>query len=152
MTVIRKSLLFIVATFCFLVFVVLLRTFTLEVKQTDVKQCEKSDFDFIPATDEVIERFRNALRFQTVAREKHDYNRKELKQLGDFIKDGKLIMLSTQQCSAKNIVGCNLQTKCKPVYHGGVRGYLENIWTGVCLWNFEDTTYSYNFQTNKTHR
>ena len=88
MSLIRKAFTFIFIAFCFIFAVVLLRTFTFEVKQADVLPCKKSDFDFIPATDEVVGRFRSALRIQTVAREAHDYNRKELKQLGDFIKDG----------------------------------------------------------------
>ena len=73
--------------FCF-VFFIIPCVAIVEMKQADVLPCKKSDFDFIPATDEVVGRFRSALRMQTVAREAHDYNRKELKQLGDFIKDG----------------------------------------------------------------
>ena len=88
MTVVKKAFSFFLIGLCFIIFVVLLRTFTLEIKQADVLQCKKSDFDFIPADNGVVERFRSALRIQTVAREKHDYNRKELKQLVELIKDG----------------------------------------------------------------
>ena len=93
MPVLKNIILFIFAAFCFILLVVFLRAFTLEVKQADVQPCKKSDFDFIPASSEVIERFRSALRIQTVAREKHDYNRKELRQFGDFIKDGNSILI-----------------------------------------------------------
>ena len=88
MSFIKKAFTLVLTAFCIIFIVVLIRTFTFEVKQSDVLPCKKSDFDFIPATEDVVGRFRSALRIQTVAREKHDYNRKELKQLGYFIRDG----------------------------------------------------------------
>ena len=37
------------------------------------------------------------------------------------------------------------------IWGGGGGGNSENIWAGVCRWNFEDAPYSYNFQTDKTY-
>ena len=88
MSLIRKAFTLVLASFCIVFTIVFIRTVTFEVKQSDVLPCKKSDFDFIPATEDVIGRFRSALRIQTVAIEEHDYNRKELKRLGDFIRDG----------------------------------------------------------------
>ncbi|KAK3610576.1 hypothetical protein CHS0354_009016 [Potamilus streckersoni] len=73
------------AVFCTVLLVIVVRTFTLTVRSDGVKQCEKLDHDFIPATEEVLERFRKAIRFQTVSQELHVYNRPELERLLDFI-------------------------------------------------------------------
>ncbi|KAJ8301966.1 hypothetical protein KUTeg_020953 [Tegillarca granosa] len=76
---------------CLLIFSVLfiiiaIRTWTFSVRVDKVRECRSVDSDFIQATDEVIERFQKALKFQTVSVEPHVYNTSELHQLKEFIK------------------------------------------------------------------
>ncbi|KAK7102398.1 N-fatty-acyl-amino acid synthase/hydrolase PM20D1.2-like [Littorina saxatilis] len=66
-------------------FVVLVRTFTVQFRTDAVRKCSSSDADFIPLTEKRLENFRQALRFRTVSRDQHDYNREELARLGKFI-------------------------------------------------------------------
>ncbi|XP_067683021.1 N-fatty-acyl-amino acid synthase/hydrolase PM20D1-like [Haliotis asinina] len=75
---------------CSVVFVlaaiVIIRTFTLSVRMDDIQICDSKDDDFIEATDEIIQKFRTALRFKTVSLEAGIYDRDELFKMVEFIK------------------------------------------------------------------
>lgn len=71
--------------FPFLTIVVVIRTFTFQVRNDPVRKCKSSDADFIPLTEKRLENFRQALRCETVSRDFHDYNREELARLGKLI-------------------------------------------------------------------
>ncbi|XP_052781176.1 N-fatty-acyl-amino acid synthase/hydrolase PM20D1.2-like isoform X3 [Mya arenaria] len=83
----KKFLFTISFVFLSLVAIVLIRTFTLNVRNIDVSECTSSDADFIEVGihSDALKRFREALRIKTVAREPHDYNSAELLQLVDYI-------------------------------------------------------------------
>ena len=80
--------LFLLAGSALAIVVVLIRTFTLQVRTTAVRKCSSSDADFIPLTEKRLENFRHALRFETVSRDRHDYNREQLARFGQFIVQG----------------------------------------------------------------
>ena len=88
MSLLGKLILLFLTVFSILAFIVFIRTFTLHVKQADILECKESDLDFIPASHEVLQRFRTALRFDTVSREPHDYNRDALFRFITFIQEG----------------------------------------------------------------
>ena len=80
--------LFLLTVIALVTVVVLIRTFTMKVRTVAARKCSSSDADYIPLTEKRLENFRQALRFQTVARELHDYNREQLAQFGQFIVQG----------------------------------------------------------------
>lgn len=90
MPIVKRTLSFILLFITALLLVVVIRTFTLHTRQLDVQPCKKSDKDFIEIGpgSEALGRFQTALRIQTVARERSDYNRLELKSLQDHIFSG----------------------------------------------------------------
>ncbi|KAL8595180.1 hypothetical protein ACOMHN_013853 [Nucella lapillus] len=76
---------FLAGLFPCLTVVVVIRTFTFQVRTDQVRKCKSSDADFIPLTEKRLENFRQALRYQTVSTDFGDYNREELGRLGKFI-------------------------------------------------------------------
>ncbi|XP_046355018.2 N-fatty-acyl-amino acid synthase/hydrolase PM20D1-like [Haliotis rufescens] len=73
------------SVFFVLTAIVLIRTFTLSVRIDNVQICDSKDEDFVEATDEIIQRFKKALRFKTVSKEKGIYDRDELLKMQNFI-------------------------------------------------------------------
>lgn len=77
---------------CFVAFsftlVVIIRTLAVKVRTDDVIKCASSDADFIPLTQERLEKFRQVLRFQSISTDFHDYNGTELANIGNFITKG----------------------------------------------------------------
>ena len=98
--------LFLLTAIALITVVVLIRTFTMKVRTVAAKKCSSSDADYIPLTEKRLDNFRQALRFQTVARELHDYNREQLAQFGQFIVQGvrHTPILAFQHPSSKNEV------------------------------------------------
>ena len=84
----KSAGLFLLTVIALVTVVVLIRTLTMKVRTGASRKCSSSDADYIPLTEKRLENFRQALRFQTVAREVHDYNREQLAQFGQFIVQG----------------------------------------------------------------
>ena len=68
--------------------VIIIRTWTLSFRSDRVRPCKSSDADFIAATDDVISRFQQALRFKTVSLKPHVYDTEQLGRFGKFIGKG----------------------------------------------------------------
>jgi len=70
---------------CVLLGVVLLRTLLLRKLPPETDICSPNEDDFIALDDAMIERFQAALRFRTVSRAVHDYDREQLQLMDDHI-------------------------------------------------------------------
>ena len=70
-----------------LICVVLLRALLLRQLPPESDICSPSEDDFIALNDAAIKRFQAAIRFRTVSRAMHDYDREQLRLLSDHIVD-----------------------------------------------------------------
>ena len=77
------SLLFLI--FSIVLVIVIVRTFTLAPRKISAPECKPYDTDFIKADRDVVQRFQQALQFQTISYSPHVYNRDELVKLREFI-------------------------------------------------------------------
>ena len=85
-----KSIVFTLFALIFLVMVIITaRTLTLTAREEELEECTPMDTDFIKADKQLIGRFCKAITFKTISRNPGDYNRAELLQLQDYIKNGK---------------------------------------------------------------
>jgi len=83
--ILKRFLLLAFLAMCVLLGVILLRTLLLQKLPPESDTCNPSEDDFIALDDATIMRFQAALRFKTVARAIHDYDREQLRLLGDHI-------------------------------------------------------------------
>jgi len=79
---------------CVLFGVVLLRTLLMRKLPPESDICSPSEEDFIALNDAVIKRFQAAIRFRTVSRAAHDYDKDQLKLLDDHIINSELSCFS----------------------------------------------------------
>lgn len=70
------------------VIIIAIRTVTFSVRTDPVRSCRLTDKDYIRATDEVIDRFRKSLQFQTISKNPHQYDIVELQKMVDFVHAG----------------------------------------------------------------
>ena len=84
----KSTALSVLGCFVAVVVVLFIRAFTLHVRTDPVRKCSSADADFIPLTEKRLDNFRQALRLETVSRDRHDYNRKQLAEFGRFIVKG----------------------------------------------------------------
>ncbi|XP_052284968.1 N-fatty-acyl-amino acid synthase/hydrolase PM20D1.2-like isoform X2 [Dreissena polymorpha] len=87
MTLFKKVCLVLSIILFSIITIVIIRTLTINTRDLAVSECSPSDLDFIEVglESKALQRFRDALRIQTVSRQPHDYNRNELAQLVQFI-------------------------------------------------------------------
>ena len=86
----KRVLTGLVAGITALFIICLLRTLLLTHRTVHQPSCKSEDADFIAAGEELVDRFRHALRIQTISRNPGDYNTKELIELQRFIQKGKI--------------------------------------------------------------
>lgn len=65
--------------------IVILRTISLSHRKDDVTFCKSTDMDYIKATNEIVKRFQDSLRFKTVSTKQGDYNREQLVLLNNYL-------------------------------------------------------------------
>ena len=85
--ILLRFLLLIFLAICVLICVVLLRALLLHQLPPESDICSPSEDDFISLDDAAIKRFQAAIRFRTVSRAMHDYDREQLRLLSDHIVD-----------------------------------------------------------------
>jgi len=73
--------------------VILLRTLLLQKLPPESDICSPSEDDFIALDDAMIKRFQAAIRFRTVSRAKHEYDREQLRLLCDHIINSKCCVM-----------------------------------------------------------
>ena len=71
--------------------IAIIRALNIKPNVINKAECKTFDDDFINADAKVVERFQSVLRFRTVSRSAHDYNRTELLKLQTFIVSSKNI-------------------------------------------------------------
>ncbi|CAH1783895.1 unnamed protein product [Owenia fusiformis] len=81
-----KTTLLLGGFFLILFLIIIIRTLTFGDKPPGVIDCDPKDTDFIKAEGDVLENFRKALQFETIARKEHDFNREPMLQYVEFIK------------------------------------------------------------------
>ena len=84
-TMLKRFLLITLLAACVFFGVILLRTLLLQKLPPETDICSPSEVDFIALDDAMIMQFQAALRFRTVSRTIHDYDREQLKLLDDHI-------------------------------------------------------------------
>jgi len=83
--VLTRFLLLAFLVVCVLLGIMLLRTLLLRKLPPESGMCTPSEDDFIVLDDAIIMRFQAAVRFRTVARAVHNYDRDQLTLLDDHI-------------------------------------------------------------------
>ncbi|RUS75375.1 hypothetical protein EGW08_016865, partial [Elysia chlorotica] len=65
--------------------VLIVRTVHLSRRPAQASECKPTDSDFIPLSEERLQRFQNALRFESVSHDSGDSNYEEMFKFGEFI-------------------------------------------------------------------
>jgi len=84
-TLLKRLFLLAFLAICVLLGVILLRTLLLQKLPPESDICSPSEDDFIALDDARIVRFQAGLRFRTVSRAMHDYDKEQLRLLDDHI-------------------------------------------------------------------